>query len=326
MATVLKFACEGDIRRTRIASVTLESLQEALRAAFPDLTTEGRVNLKYLDDEGDLCVITPLTFADFVALHQGAAVVRLEVCLPGPAPLPAAGEEEEAGPVPMMDEVASSVEEAPPDAAAAAAAATTGSGGAPASAGVGSEITTLGSAVAALGSAVAGKGWHHWCPWGPKGLDKGLARAFGKGHGGRCGAGFPPAAAAWALDDSSSSESSSGSSSGKDARRAWKASCKEAKQRRKMELKAAKKEWKLKKKALKREHKAQLEKFRLARKAHAPPAAPSASSASTAAATAAALEEALGLLASMGFGDEGLNRQLLQAYSGDVQAALEQLL
>ena len=87
MATVVKFACNGDLRRVRVPAVSMDTLQSAAREAFGQQLAHGFV-LKYLDDEGDLCVLVPDTLPDLQHLMGGKSTLRLEVFPQAPAPAP----------------------------------------------------------------------------------------------------------------------------------------------------------------------------------------------------------------------------------------------
>lgn len=78
MAIVFKFVCDGDIRRSRALVSSLEDIHRVLHGAFPELT-EGSFELKYRDDEDDLCLLTAATVADFAELNQHSSSVRIEV-------------------------------------------------------------------------------------------------------------------------------------------------------------------------------------------------------------------------------------------------------
>lgn len=78
MAVVLKFIFDGDIRRTRATALSLEEIQRAVQHAYPELTL-GSFDLKYRDDEDDLCVLNAATCADFAAIYEHSNNVRLEV-------------------------------------------------------------------------------------------------------------------------------------------------------------------------------------------------------------------------------------------------------
>jgi hypothetical protein len=78
MAVVLKFVCDGDIRRTRAETLAVEDIHKAVQHAFPELS-HGSYSLKYRDDEDDLCMLNSATSADFMSLYEGSKNVRIEV-------------------------------------------------------------------------------------------------------------------------------------------------------------------------------------------------------------------------------------------------------
>lgn len=85
MTIVLKLSCDGDIRRTRVAELSLGEVERAVAQSFPELQA-GSFSLRYQDDEGDLCTLTSATIPDFVELNQQASIIRMEIvpqCLQG---------------------------------------------------------------------------------------------------------------------------------------------------------------------------------------------------------------------------------------------------
>lgn len=88
---VLKLKLESDIRRIMLDNVEpmYENVLSAIRGAWPDI----KLIAKYKDDEGDLCVLCPAAFQDFLSLaHENAShkILRLELFSQSLAP---AGEE-----------------------------------------------------------------------------------------------------------------------------------------------------------------------------------------------------------------------------------------
>lgn len=61
-----------------MSALSLEEVLAAARQTFPELAP-GSFDLKYRDDEDDLCLLCSSTSPDFVALYQGNSSVRLEV-------------------------------------------------------------------------------------------------------------------------------------------------------------------------------------------------------------------------------------------------------
>eukprot|EP00927_Polykrikos_kofoidii_P067045 TRINITY_DN62582_c0_g1_i1.p1 TRINITY_DN62582_c0_g1~~TRINITY_DN62582_c0_g1_i1.p1 ORF type:complete len:751 (+),score=140.41 TRINITY_DN62582_c0_g1_i1:69-2321(+) len=72
----LKVLRAGEVRRLKLTFLSFHSVTHAVRTLFPD---EGFVDIKYYDNEGDLCLLTFETFPDFALLHAGKATVRLVV-------------------------------------------------------------------------------------------------------------------------------------------------------------------------------------------------------------------------------------------------------
>lgn len=78
MSITIKFVCDGDIRRTRMSAVSLDEVLGAAQQAFPEFAP-GSYDLRYCDDEGDLCLLCASTSLDFMAFHEGSTSLRLEV-------------------------------------------------------------------------------------------------------------------------------------------------------------------------------------------------------------------------------------------------------
>eukprot|EP00418_Pyrodinium_bahamense_P031979 CAMPEP_0179154340 /NCGR_PEP_ID=MMETSP0796-20121207/75108_1 /TAXON_ID=73915 /ORGANISM="Pyrodinium bahamense, Strain pbaha01" /LENGTH=72 /DNA_ID=CAMNT_0020855705 /DNA_START=15 /DNA_END=230 /DNA_ORIENTATION=+ len=69
MALVVKVEHNGDIRRfTSMGPASYERILEHVRGAWPQELAAGAA-LKYRDDEGDLCTLTPNTMADLLELQ-----------------------------------------------------------------------------------------------------------------------------------------------------------------------------------------------------------------------------------------------------------------
>jgi len=78
MAIIVKFVCDSDIRRARISTLCFEEIHGAAVESFPECAS-GSFDIKYRDDEDDLCLLNFLTISDFVALYEGNTTIRLEV-------------------------------------------------------------------------------------------------------------------------------------------------------------------------------------------------------------------------------------------------------
>mmetsp|Transcript_129839 Transcript_129839/g.315391 ORF Transcript_129839/g.315391 Transcript_129839/m.315391 type:complete len:609 (+) Transcript_129839:67-1893(+) len=96
MSIAVKFACDEDFRRARIGSLTWEEVVGAASASFPELH-QGSFDLKYHDDEDDLCLLSPVTFPDFASLNEQARNVRVEL-VKKPASAPSAPPQPESHP------------------------------------------------------------------------------------------------------------------------------------------------------------------------------------------------------------------------------------
>jgi len=78
MALTVKFSLGGDFRRTRVEATSAEALRRAAQEAYGQELSAG-FDLKYYDDDGDLCTLTSPTFPDFAELNAGRAVAKVEV-------------------------------------------------------------------------------------------------------------------------------------------------------------------------------------------------------------------------------------------------------
>jgi hypothetical protein len=77
--TTLKIKCQDIMHRVPLQShqANYESIMETIQNIYP-----GEVNPKYLDDEGDMCVLNAATFSDFLNLSRSAGdktVFRVEL-------------------------------------------------------------------------------------------------------------------------------------------------------------------------------------------------------------------------------------------------------
>lgn len=75
MAVTLKLKCAGEIYRLTLRDPSYESVLRAIAKAQLVLSA-----LKYIDDEGDLCTLSAVSFSDFLELQggQGARVLHLQ--------------------------------------------------------------------------------------------------------------------------------------------------------------------------------------------------------------------------------------------------------
>lgn len=73
--TLLKLQCkDGQVFRLTLESLSLESVLTAIANVRPEVMPFVHGSLKYLDEEGDLCVLAPATFADFLNVHADKAL------------------------------------------------------------------------------------------------------------------------------------------------------------------------------------------------------------------------------------------------------------
>lgn len=83
--TILKITFKDDIRRIRMdEELTYESVLTKILDTQPEFEGNDNIQLKYKDDEGDVCTLTPFTFRDFLLLQSNgdpgkATVLKLEV-------------------------------------------------------------------------------------------------------------------------------------------------------------------------------------------------------------------------------------------------------
>eukprot|EP00419_Tripos_fusus_P008879 CAMPEP_0172657784 /NCGR_PEP_ID=MMETSP1074-20121228/2328_1 /TAXON_ID=2916 /ORGANISM="Ceratium fusus, Strain PA161109" /LENGTH=673 /DNA_ID=CAMNT_0013472947 /DNA_START=73 /DNA_END=2094 /DNA_ORIENTATION=+ len=101
----VKFVCGDDIRRTRIQTLSVKEVQAAAAQVFPEMPI-GSVDIKYRDDEDDLCHLCGATELDFVTLYQGSSSLRLEVLKKFASSVPAA--------VPQQPQAAQTSSSVPP--------------------------------------------------------------------------------------------------------------------------------------------------------------------------------------------------------------------
>eukprot|EP00746_Dinoflagellata_sp_MGD_P079067 gnl/MRDRNA2_/MRDRNA2_31589_c0_seq1.p1 gnl/MRDRNA2_/MRDRNA2_31589_c0~~gnl/MRDRNA2_/MRDRNA2_31589_c0_seq1.p1 ORF type:complete len:769 (-),score=152.99 gnl/MRDRNA2_/MRDRNA2_31589_c0_seq1:48-2354(-) len=85
MVVILKIKCDGDIYRALLQgpAFTYEDVKEALDKAAGQVGNTSSYKAKYLDEEGDLCVVCAATFSDFFATAcyqtKGRKVYKLEM-------------------------------------------------------------------------------------------------------------------------------------------------------------------------------------------------------------------------------------------------------
>mmetsp|Transcript_54344 Transcript_54344/g.129494 ORF Transcript_54344/g.129494 Transcript_54344/m.129494 type:complete len:543 (-) Transcript_54344:133-1761(-) len=101
MAVVLKIKADGQVRRTRIEpSLSYQELCKTVADLCPEHA--DRCVMKYPDDEGDLCTLTPATFDDFMHImsmsDKTPKIYRIELTTPPPqAGGPQAAQERKSG-------------------------------------------------------------------------------------------------------------------------------------------------------------------------------------------------------------------------------------
>eukprot|EP00927_Polykrikos_kofoidii_P078181 TRINITY_DN75031_c0_g1_i1.p1 TRINITY_DN75031_c0_g1~~TRINITY_DN75031_c0_g1_i1.p1 ORF type:complete len:726 (-),score=150.66 TRINITY_DN75031_c0_g1_i1:196-2373(-) len=76
----LKVCHAGDVRRSRLSKLTVEDVSNVVCALFPEVSFgQGGCDIKYVDDDGDLCLLTPETFPDFASLNANKTTARVEL-------------------------------------------------------------------------------------------------------------------------------------------------------------------------------------------------------------------------------------------------------
>jgi len=110
MAVVLKIKSQSEIHRILLKEdeLTFEAVQSAIRDLHP-----GATEVKYLDDENDLCTLCQSSFKDFVTFaseQNGRKVLKLEISAAALGPLPTQGERHQGaassdGPDKLMEDV-----------------------------------------------------------------------------------------------------------------------------------------------------------------------------------------------------------------------------
>jgi hypothetical protein len=84
MPAVLKVKFEGELRRAPLSddNITYEAVCSGVRRAFPKLEHSNTIDMKYVDEEGDLCILCASTLADWLASApelSGRRILKLEV-------------------------------------------------------------------------------------------------------------------------------------------------------------------------------------------------------------------------------------------------------
>jgi len=85
LPATLKVTCGDDnLRFTLNEEPSYVSIMEFIAEAWPQLglngkSTDSKISLKYIDDEGESCTLTPMTFADFLQLQGMVAVGKKPV-------------------------------------------------------------------------------------------------------------------------------------------------------------------------------------------------------------------------------------------------------
>lgn len=78
MVLTVKINYDGDIRRKAMEEVTYNSVVEMVMDSFPDLSLDN-LQMKYADEEGDMCTLVPLTFPDFLMTQSTNKVLKIQV-------------------------------------------------------------------------------------------------------------------------------------------------------------------------------------------------------------------------------------------------------
>jgi len=78
MVKTIKINYDGDIRRHAIEEITYDSLVKLVVDAFPDISVD-ELQMKYEDEEGDMCTLVPLSFTDFLTTQSGNKALKVQV-------------------------------------------------------------------------------------------------------------------------------------------------------------------------------------------------------------------------------------------------------
>mmetsp|Transcript_38844 Transcript_38844/g.68444 ORF Transcript_38844/g.68444 Transcript_38844/m.68444 type:complete len:596 (+) Transcript_38844:88-1875(+) len=81
----LKLTFGDEMRRASAPELSFEAIQNACAELFGSDLGGRSFELKYRDDDDDLCTLNSATFPDFAYLNEGTKMVRLDV-IPAPAP------------------------------------------------------------------------------------------------------------------------------------------------------------------------------------------------------------------------------------------------
>jgi len=78
MVTTIKINHDGDIRRLSLEEVTYDAVVKMVIQSFPHISEE-ELEMKYEDEEGDMCTLVDLTFPDFVVVHADKKAYKIQV-------------------------------------------------------------------------------------------------------------------------------------------------------------------------------------------------------------------------------------------------------
>jgi len=78
MALTVKFSLDGDFRRACVAEPSAEAFRSVAQQHYGQ-KLPAAFDLKYLDDDNDLCTLTPETVSDFLELNAGNSVAKVLV-------------------------------------------------------------------------------------------------------------------------------------------------------------------------------------------------------------------------------------------------------
>jgi len=78
MVLTIKINYDGDIRRKAIEEVTYDSVVKMISDSFPEISTDN-LQMKYPDEEGDMCSLVRMTFPDFIATQSSNKVMKIQV-------------------------------------------------------------------------------------------------------------------------------------------------------------------------------------------------------------------------------------------------------
>lgn len=78
MVMTIKINYDGDIRRLALEEVTYDAVLKMVTESFANVNKE-ELEMKYEDEEGDMCTLVALTFPDFLATQEGKKVSKIQV-------------------------------------------------------------------------------------------------------------------------------------------------------------------------------------------------------------------------------------------------------